>query len=111
MFEYLFIIFLFVLSPAESKINFQASEFPNADHEVIDSTSIQILYKVVAGEVIYESKSLKRRVESAQMVQLSDIEDIYQQPNVLLVSSILSQRDWDWLFSTKVTDNDYEAFL
>ena len=53
MFEYLFIIFLFVLSPAESKINFQASEFPNADHEVIDTRTIRTLYEVVAGEVIY----------------------------------------------------------
>ena len=61
--------------------------------------------------VSFVDEATKQRVQAAQMVQLADIGDIYKQANVMLVSSILSENDWDNLFPERHEKYGYWAFL
>ena len=109
----IFILFLATIHPARTKIDFQATLFPNADHIYYHPNEPLVpLYEVVSGNVEFFNQSEARRVRSAQMVQLEDVGDIFQQPNVQLVNSIISEKDWnDELFPKRTSSYTYMAFL
>ena len=109
----IFILFLVTIHPVWTKIDFQTSLFPNADHTYYHPNEPLVpLYKVVSGDVTFINPSEERRVTSAQMVQLDSIADIFQQPNVQLVNSIISEQEWnDELFPRRSSSYTYMAFL
>lgn len=55
-------------------------------------------YKVEDGIATFIEIEKNRLVQSATMTQVGDLEDIYSQKNVQLVSSQLSKQDWQYLF-------------
>ena len=87
-----------------AKIAFDMDKFPNADYT-------SDLYSVANGEVTFlEGFVDKRRVESAQMRWVREIEDIFSYENVQLVNAVMTESDWVAMFP-QADASEYMAFL
>ena len=76
--------------------------FPDSNYEAD-------LYSVETGNVTWKPTVNKRRVESAQMVWIRELEDIFDQPNVKLVNSIFTEEEWVSIFPA--APDSYQDFL